>query len=719
MKPNKNRSKEAKRDSRPLKNGNKPKAKDAKEKTNPITNKANALAEKSKALTEKQVALTKEQKKQEKAANRAEAKEKTKAARKSKKDAVRNKINSKPKNKSRFFASASGITEGFYKAVQNSFIGKLMTSYKSHDKKEGSKNGILAHYIGKLELKKNFTIPAKRFFNRQFENSTILSFLRTSIRSLLSLPVKFYGILAFSFGMYTSAAYIIMHYVLGSTLQSISQLYTGLLCAAITSPLIFMKGSLSKAITESRILKFILIRFLGIKQERLYSKNEIQGKSYIAFICGMLLGIITMKIECIYIIAAVPIIILAYIVLIQPESGVTLMLLLIPIMQSQTFAVAAICYTFFCYLLKLICGKRTFKLKSADAFMLIFAFLLLCSGSVSISGESQTAVLPFFCFAMGYFLVTNLINSTERAYRCIYAIVISSACVAINLALNAFLGSAALINIGTAKESLSLAEYLIITFPIILAFLFVSKSHNARFGAMLTIFLSIGCLAIELPEGALVGLVIGILLFLIIYNKRAFAFVFSLLVILALVYYSFYDWLPSGIINMIKLLSNPYSLSSGRATGLVDLINACLLCGVGFGGEAFSTAYAYFARSAVPSTDFANNMFIQIITETGIAGLIILLIAIVLAMREYFSFLKSVSDRKSAKPVIAYSAACIGGISAALIYGSTPGIWHNFRIMPLFYMIFGLLSAITRASNSEKTECIPDGPYTELYYPLI
>ena len=629
--------------------------------------------------------------------------------------------------KSRFFASASGITERFYRSLQSSYTGKLMTSDKSIAKgtSEQSENagGFFAYYLGLLQIRKKFIIPAKRFCNKQLENSAILSFLRSALKNLLALSVKFYGILAFSFGMYTSVAYIVTHYVLGNTNLDISSLYTGIICAIVTSPLIFMKGSLSDAILHSRILKFILIRFLGIKKERLYAERELPGKSYIAFICGMLLGILTMRIRCIYIIAAVPIIILAYIVLIKPESGVIAMMLILPLADSPSVAVFAICYTFFCYLLKLICGKRTFKLRAADIFVLIFAFLLLESGLVSVSLESKAAVMPFFCFTLGYFLVTNLINSSDRAYRCIYALVMSSAAAAICGAVSALSGSISIGGSGVkltgiSGNGISFAGYLIITLPIILAFLSVSKNHNARFGALLTLMLSIGCLVIEMPEGALTGLVIGILLSLIIYNKKAFAALFVLLVIFVLMYYSLYDWLPSGITNIVKLLANPYSLASGRTNGLVDLVNACVLCGIGFGGNAFSTAYAYFAKSAVPSTDFANNMFIQIITETGIVGLFIFILAIILAMREYFTFIKTAPSGKSAKAATAYSAACIGGIAAALLYGSTPGIWHNFRIMPVFYMICGLIPAITRSSCAERTESLPDGPYAELYYPI-
>ncbi len=635
------------------------------------------------------------------------------------KDGVKETVKETLSKESRYFESASGIADRLYRSMQRSFTGQLLTSAKSE---AASGSGMILGLIKSLNIHRRAVVPARKFFNRQFSESAVLNLFSRLLSYLLSLPAKLYGILSISFGMYTAVIWLIMRYAFGTSGIGYTNLVCGIVLTLLSLFPLFTKGSIADAITSSRILSFILFDLLGAKKDTFEDIEAKPGKSYLAFLFGMLLSLATIKISCIYLALAAPAITLAILIIRRPTAGIVSILLTTPLLQNGKITTALILYTSACLVFKLISGKRILKVKATDLFVFILALMVLGAGQLSVSDQSASFSLSFICFILGYFLTTTLVTTRDSYERCRRAILLSSAIsssygtIGLLLAEHG-LNTGSLAFFSDSSYSAAAACFVMMTLPIVISFLLTAKSSETRFGAALSLCLGIAYLVMKLSGSAIIGLILGLHLFLLLSDRKAFAVSVGLFCIIGLVLHSFSDMLPDGAAELIGRFSLKNSLSSGSISGLTELVKSCLASGVGFGPDAFTTAYRELTTGAVSDIGSASNMFVQMTVEMGISSVIVFAAILILSLRETLYFMKNRSPGKTGKNAVIFSAACLGGVFAAVIFGSTELVWQSSVIMPVFWILLGLSCSIVRTAGHEEPKLIIDGPFAELYYP--
>ncbi len=566
----------------------------------------------------------------------------------------------------------------------------------------------------------------KRFIIRSTDSSRIIGFISGKIKSLLVFQMKWYGTFFISFGLYSAVFGIIKNYISAYDDITAAPIITGIVTAVFGMPMLFTTKNLSNTLCSSFILNKLLFRLLGIRREYLdisYTSLDESPKGRLggAFITGMVVGLFTYFIEPALILVAIFALICAYTILMMPEIGIMLLIFAVPFMGAvphpTIITAAAVLYVTFCFVIKLILGKRSLHFKKTDGAVLLFLILLLFGGIFS-AGPSISYTLIYCCYMLGYFLAVNLIRTEGWIKRCVGSIFVSSFIVSMYGIYQNFLGTAQTIwqdtemfsgiggrVVSTFENPNVLAEFIIITLPFALAVFLSAKGFFGRFASFGIFSVGVACLIFTWSRGAWLGIMIGLVVFMLIYSRRTMMILLAgiaAIPFLPLV-------LPVSIITRFTSIGDISDSSTAYRVhiwqGSFAMLRDFWVSGIGVGKEAFRAVYPTYAFAGIESAPHSHNLYLQIGIELGLFGLIIFIAALFMTARESFTLFCRKTTPKTLKFKL-YAAAGFCGIIAILAQGMTDYIWYNYRIFFIFWLMLGLINAVNRTEN-EKTITVP------------
>ena len=620
------------------------------------------------------------------------------------------------------------LADFIYRKISESFIGNLFTCYDSE--MNTAHESLAASLWEKINIKTKIIKPFKLLIIKGFENSKILNFIMTKLKRMLLYSTSVYGVFLFTFGIYTAIVYFLSVYAFNLKETEFINLAFGISVTLISVPLMMSRKRLSAALCESIIMRSVLFDLIGVRRESIETDKNIGSitKINIAFIFGMIFGLVTYFVSPLFIFLGIILLLGAFILLMIPEFGIVVLLFAVPFLPTMMIALITV-YVAMCYILKLIRGKRTIKFELIDVTVMIFMLLMFLGGIFSVSPTSKQPAMLYVCFIFGYFLVVNLIRTSEWVKRCVIAIAMSSFIVALYGVYENFFG---MIDttwqdtdmfedirtrvVSTFENPNVLAEYLIMTLMFTAVMFLISKNIGKKLIYLAMAGTGAACLIFTWSRGAWLGLLIGLVLFLFIYNKKS---ILGLLFgIMAIPFLPFV--LPRTIIDRflsigsIKDTSTSYRVNIWRA--VIDMIKDHFSSGIGVGEGAFAVIYPEYSLAGIESAPHSHNLFLQIIVEIGIFGLLVFIAAIIMYMQSNFSLYNKIQFIKRYKADRLLSAAGFCGIVSILAQGMTDYIWYNYRVFFMFWLIFGLTMSIRRSSLAEWIEREDIEPCIDLVY---
>lgn len=596
-----------------------------------------------------------------------------------------------------------------YRKLDGSLIGGIFTSYKSENAKAKSS---AAHDIYKrIRLSDRVFTPVKRAAARATENSAILGFLRRILDSLLSSSMKSYGIFVFSSALYSAIVYVFRIFYFGYVEVKAAHILTLIVMLISSVLMIASRQTLASALLTSSAASFMLLKVVGIRREVLEGRAPRRDRFDIPFIAGLIFGIASIAIRPLTLLSVIFVAIVAYLVLIKPEFGVLTIITCLPFTPTMVL-VAAVIYTLICFFIKVARGKRSVKFDLIDAAVLIFLVLMAMGGIVACSDGSIRPALVYCVFMLGYFLVVNLIRSREWVMRCIFGVITSCTVVALYGLFQNFFAVADTTwhdtllfedisgrVVSTFENPNVLSEYLIMCIPIILAAMMSYKAPKHRISLFCSLVATLGCLVYTWSRGAWLGFLIGIILFMVMYSKNTLVALFLgafSVPFLPLV-------LPQSIISRFTSIGN---MSDGSTVYRVNIWSAVWEMikdhwrgGIGIGEESFTKIYRLYAFAGVESAPHSHNLYMQILVELGIVGLIAFIAVIFIWSQSAFTL--HTTERRGEK---LYSNAVFCGIVAVLAQGMTDYIWYNYRVFLMFWLLIGLGTAIRKTLDMTAAE---------------
>jgi O-antigen ligase len=232
-----------------------------------------------------------------------------------------------------------------------------------------------------------------------------------------------------------------------------------------------------------------------------------------------------------------------------------------------------------------------------------------------------------------------------------------------------------------------LAEYLLLVIPFSAAGIFTGKTKLRRALYLCAFALLCLCMLLTFSRGGWLGLLFAGAVFLVLLDRRSIWLFFIALIAL-------YFVLPDAVIARFTSIGNMTDGSTSYRVaiwlGTLSMLKDHWLCGVGPGTAAFNAVYPSYSYESIVAPH-AHNLYLQLLCDCGIIGLLAFLAVVFL----FFRFTCTALTRQTDRPQRLGLIASISGMCGFLVQSMTDYSFYNYRVMFLFwvYLTVGLLYA--------------------------
>ena len=439
----------------------------------------------------------------------------------------------------------------------------------------------------------------------------------------------------------------------------------------------------------------------GISDDTLHDV-EPKGRSAmpIALPIGILAGTVFTLVDPIYVLVALALLLLTALLLSVPESGALLLFVLLPLSGFFPHGMQLFLFLFFLlfvgYLIKWICGNRTFKLEAQDFPVLLLLTLFFFSALSAAGAEARASAWLSVVALIAYFLMVNMLATPGWLLRSRVALAVSGTISAL-IGIVQFITTAVGAPVGTTLEmlgasvkagfadSVSLVWFLTIAFAFLFPALWELPKKPRLFGIGACILMLIATVLTRVPCAPVaIGLVM--LLFALLHDHRALpitllggGFLTALVKILP----------PAVSERFIEVLRASDSFAEqrrntarvlariffGDGNGAFDGAHGLrrFLFGLGRGG--MDLVYPAFTDTGTAFEPALCNFFTGFVAEFGVVGLIVPLLLFFLVLQNCFTALAEAHARDVRQPAVALTGICLTG--AAILFACFHYTWAN------------------------------------------
>lgn len=239
-----------------------------------------------------------------------------------------------------------------------------------------------------------------------------------------------------------------------------------------------------------------------------------------------------------------------------------------------------------------------------------------------------------------------------------------------------------------------LGEYFLLVLPLSAALMLTARTWPGRILCLAACGAMGICLIATYSRGCYLGILLAILLFLILLDRR-----FLLLAIVAIVLSPLY--LPDSVFTRLTSIGNLTDSSTSYRVyiwmGTLAMLKDYWFCGIGPGTAAFNQVYPEYAYNAI-TAPHSHNLFLQIVCDSGICGILIFLLLIVSFYRMMFTAIHREQDRTAR----IFQIAGVSAVSGFLLQSMTDYTFYNYRVMLLFWGVLGLCVVFCRMGTSKS-----------------
>lgn len=461
--------------------------------------------------------------------------------------------------------------------------------------------------------------------------------------------------------------------------------------------------SMKTIVEGSKILKVV-----NTLLENLFNMDT---RSYVLFfVTGIALTALLYFLQMINLILIVAGIAVGLLVLWRYEIGVFAVVGLIPLAPTMAL-LGLILLTAASFGIRILIDKSMkLRITILDYFVVLFGIILFYSFITSYTpGSSMLELLIHMAFIVFYFILVNTIKTREQLYVLAALLILSTTVTSIyglyqlktvTATSEAWVDTTLFEDIKTRVGSTFenpnvLGEYLVLIIPVAIAMLWGQKGWISRLITMGLTAIMLGCLVYTYSRGAYVGLMLALAMFAVLRDKR-----FVILCVIGLLMLPFV--LPASVINRFASIGNLNDTSSFYRIsvwlGSLGMAKDYWLSGIGLGLEPFKLVYPKYSLNAAYA-HHSHNIYIQLIIETGIAGLLMFFAIIVVYYKTMLTGFYKTKDRFTSTFMIAIAS----GMAGYLAQGMVENIWYNNRVLLTFWVMlaFGM---IAKALITEEKE---------------
>ena len=352
----------------------------------------------------------------------------------------------------------------------------------------------------------------------------------------------------------------------------------------------------------------------------------------------------------------------------------------------------------FSLLLEFICNKEK-KLKyfpiNKYIYLYAFAYLFATFTSVTIKGSLLGGMLTTL-FILFFIVLINSIENRKQLHLVLFFMIFIGVLISF-YGFYQFIFPDKFTNVWHDKDLFSdisfrvystlenpnvLGEYFLLVIPFSCAYIFTSRTILSKIFFVICSGIMMLCLILTYSRGCYLGILFSAAVFLVLYDKR-----FIWLGIIGIVLLPFI--LPETIINRFLSIGNMNDSSTSYRVyiwlGTIAMLKDYWFCGVGPGIDAFNMVYPAYAFNSI-SAPHSHNLFLQIISDTGIVGFIIF----ICVLYQYYKFSCVALKKENNKKTRVFNIAVISSITGFMVQSMADYTFYNYRITFLFWAVLAI-----------------------------
>lgn len=515
--------------------------------------------------------------------------------------------------------------------------------------------------------------------------------------NLIALNTRFLGVMLLSGG----AVYLVAARSLTAILPLAAAILGAVLC--------LFDVSLLRALGYS-IVKWFFKTFLAIEPRFDYddeAQTSAKGRLWIALGCGLVGGFLAAYVSPLAAVGILGVVVCLFSV----EFAVGATVFAIPFIPTMAAAGLVILCFVSLFFRKMGDGDRVWKFDALGLLIvLLMVIILVCSlTSVAVSSSIQICLL-YFAFMSFYFTIINTVKTKQQVYTMLAVFVVSGFFVAAYGIIQYVFGLDMDKQVWIDEEMFSdikmrafstlenpnvLGEYLLLVIPVSIAFLWCKKGVWAKVGYAGVTGVLLLCLVLTMSRGCWVGLLVAAAIYITFVDGRYWLLGFVALAALP-------SFLPDSILNRFLSIGNLADSSSSYRMfiwlGTLRMLRDFWLVGIGPGTIAFNMVYPRYAYTGIEAPH-SHNVYLQMMTETGVAGLVAFLLICIFFFQRIASGVKGLA-KKSMDRIMGIAIA--SGIAAFLVQGVFDYVFYNYRVFLMFWMVLAFAMCLRYTSRKKE-----------------
>ena len=575
----------------------------------------------------------------------------------------------------------SKLSAWVFRILGKSFIGKFFKSYdKANEKfvKNSVKNA------------KNRYSPRKKGFERALENNFIARIIPRFYHFLLRIATRSYAAVFLIMGAIIFALYFLNGKTLINEIKvDTISFITSIVLILVSFPFLFSRKTLAGTVTSNKLISLIAFKLLGIYEDTCYEvdKGQRVNATTATIIFGFAFGITSYFITPLVLLGLILVFILAYAIFRTPEVGVIVVILTLPLADPMVTKIV-LGYVCLAYVVKAILRKRVYSFEYLDVWAIVFAVIFTVFGIdyQNILGSLPIVISNLSIFAL-YFVVSSLIRSQEWFDKCITALTVSGVFVAVSGILQVLLGLASsyfdFMHVfevyrtmipSTFGDNNVFAQFLVVVIPFGLVHMFTKRRQIPKIlGFLISLSLLAG-ITVANSKSAIFGIVVGVLILLIIYNRNFIYLAGSVLMALvAAVFVINENYQIKEYVLSLGIFKNidPVSKLNSIWEGLLQIFSLKGFLGTGVG----------------TITGGDQSFFIQLGIERGICALVVFVLFAIMFARLVISYQETTKNHPNRKVISGAGLCALVGLFSAGIFVN---VWANEKIVLLSVLCVSL-----------------------------
>ncbi len=392
------------------------------------------------------------------------------------------------------------------------------------------------------------------------------------------------------------------------------------------------------------------------------------------------------------------------------KMGIFALVFFTPILPTK-FILAIVLLTVFSFVFNLIFTRKfSLRINLTDLFVVLFATLIFYSSFISYIPNFKMSAI-YLLFIAFYFVFKNTITNKENLFTIASLMIASSAIVALIGIAQKYFGLDSTVNMwidenmfegnttrvfSTLANPNVLGEYLLFMIPITFGSIYYFKNKFCKIISFLITCLLGFCMLLTLSRGAWLGLIVAMIVFVLLRDKKLLLLGFFLILIAPL-------FIPNSFLQRFMSIGNMADTSTSYRVGIwigsLRMIKDFWPIGIGLGSEVFIFIFQKYALSASYALH-SHNFYLQILIDLGIAGFILILCVIFSFYKNLLANNKFLTDNF----VKTFKISLCAGFTGYLIQGLADNVWYNYRIFFLFWIIIASSSVCFNLSELKVWE---------------